>query len=293
MMTRATLQTAPATLEQDLLVTPVFDLDTVGDVLQHLLTYEPFTLELFDDTTVELALRNPSFFKDRLSDEQFPAVLDALYRTYFDRYHKKVPAFVILASFTRPIGDEEKTTMIKDVAALKPKGAPYFVTDPDECEMYWQMRRASYTLSKLQDQSKRPAAFLEDMLVPPQHLSAFFGDLKKLFKKHQVKCAVHGHGGNGHLHFYPLLDFTDPATPEKVLAMAEDFFATAIKHKGGLCGEHNDGIIRTPYLEKMYTKKAIKLFRELEHIFDPEDIFNPGKKANAKFDLKATMRNTN
>ncbi|NBD74352.1 FAD-binding protein [Patescibacteria group bacterium] len=292
-MTRATLETAPATLEQDLLIAPVFDLDTVGDVLQQLLTYEPFTLELFDDTTVELALRNPSFFKDRLSDEQYPAVLDALYRTYFDRYHKKVPAFVILASFTRPIDDGEKEVMLKDITARKPKGVPYFVTDPDESEMYWQVRRASYTLSKLQDQRKRPAAFLEDMLVPPQRLSAFFADLKKLFKKHQVQCAVHGHGGNGHLHFYPLLDFTDPATPEKVLKMADDFYATAIKHKGGLCGEHNDGIIRTPYLEKMYTKKALGLFRELEHIFDPEDIFNPGKKVNAKFDLKTAMRSVN
>lgn len=291
MMTRATLQTAPATLEQELLIAPVFDLDTVGDVLKHLLTYEPFTLELFDDTTIELALRNPSFFKDRLSDEQYPAVLDALYRTYFDRFKRKVPAFVVLASFTRPIGDEEKQSIIQEVGTYKSKA--YFVSDPDESEMYWQVRRASYTLSKLQDPSKRPAAFLEDMLVPPANLSAFFTDLKKLFKKYQVECAVHGHGGNGHLHFYPLLDFTDPATPDKVLAMAEDFYATAIKHKGGLCGEHNDGIIRTPYLDKMYTKKALALFRELEHIFDPHDIFNPGKKVNAKFDLKAVMRRVN
>jgi len=162
-----------------------------------------------------------------------------------------------------------------------------------EAEMYWQIRRASYTLSKLQDTSRRPAAFLEDMIVPPEQLSAFFKDIKKLFAKHEVEAAVHGHGGNGHLHFYPLLDFTDPATPDKVLAMSEDFFNAAIEHDGGICGEHNDGIVRTPYLDKMYSTDVLALFRSLEHTFDPQDIFNPGKKVNAKFDLKKSMRKVN
>ena len=162
-----------------------------------------------------------------------------------------------------------------------------------EAEMYWQVRRASYSLSKLQDPSTRPAAFLEDMIIPPENLGTFFADIQALFKKYGVESAVHGHGGNGHLHFYPLMDFTDPETPDKVLAMSEEFFNTAIKHGGGICGEHNDGIIRTPYLDKMFTPEVLQLFRDVECIFDPHDIFNPGKKVNAKFDIQKTMRKTN
>ena len=75
--------------------------------------------------------------------------------------------------------------------------------------------------------------------------------------------------------------------------MADKFFDTAVKFKGDICGEHNDGIIRTPYLNKMFTKKFLDLLKTTEHIFDPEDIFNPGKKVNPRFDIKETLRKTN
>jgi FAD/FMN-containing dehydrogenase len=77
------------------------------------------------------------------------------------------------------------------------------------------------------------------------------------------------------------------------MKMTEEFFATALKFDGNLCGEHNDGIIRTPYIEKMFSKEAMTLFKRLEHLFDPEDIFNPGKKVNPKFDIKTSIRKTN
>jgi FAD/FMN-containing dehydrogenase len=108
-----------------------------------------------------------------------------------------------------------------------------------------------------------------------------------------VKAAVHGHGGNGHFHFYPLLDFTNKTTPMLVMKMAEKFYDTAVKYKGNICGEHNDGIIRTPFLNKMFSKQMLELFKTTEHIFDPDDIFNPGKKVNPRFDIKETMRHTN
>jgi len=75
--------------------------------------------------------------------------------------------------------------------------------------------------------------------------------------------------------------------------MAEAFFSLATKCKGNICGEHNDGIIRTPFLNKIYSKKMIKLFEKTEAIFDPYDILNPGKKVNPRFDVKKNIRHTN
>jgi FAD/FMN-containing dehydrogenase len=89
------------------------------------------------------------------------------------------------------------------------------------------------------------------------------------------------------------LDFTQKTTPLLVERMAEKFYATAIKYKGNICGEHNDGIIRTPHLSKIFSKQVLDIFKKTEAIFDPDDIFNPGKKVNPRFDIKSSIRKTN
>ena len=117
--------------------------------------------------------------------------------------------------------------------------------------------------------------------------------IKRLLREFNITAAVHGHGANGHFHFYPLLDFTNETTPKLVEKMSEEFFKTAVKFHGNICGEHNDGIIRTPHLSKMFSAEMLDLFERAEAIFDPYDIFNPGKKVNPRFDIKETMRKTN
>lgn len=254
--------------------------------------YNPINVEVFDSLTFDLALKNPQFFKDRLDGLQYYKVMLSMYSTYHVRFGRKVPEFTVLVTL-----DEDTTSktdpreIAKRISSSKVKAR--VVTSATEAEMYWQIRRASYTLSKFQDTTKRPAAFLEDMTVPPENLSRFFIQVKKLLKEFNVTAAVHGHGGNGHFHFYPLLDFTNKTTPALVEKMADKFFETAVKYHGNICGEHNDGIIRTPHLSKMFSKKMLDLFVQAEATFDPRDVFNPGKKVNPRFDIKETMRTTN
>ncbi|MEK7219386.1 MAG: FAD-linked oxidase C-terminal domain-containing protein, partial [Patescibacteria group bacterium] len=58
----------------------------------------------------------------------------------------------------------------------------------------------------------------------------------------------------------------------------ESVYNLVIKYHGSITAEHNDGIIRTPYLNKMYEPHILKIFAEIKKIFDPKNIFNPGKK---------------
>ena len=292
-ITSITLRTEPINDGSELIVVPVFDLMDAGKVISKALDYDPLNVELFDGLTFDLALSNPEFFKGRVHGIQYYRVLLSMYTLYHVRYRRKTPEFTLLITIDRK--HLKKATAEAVVLALKKlsKNRARLVKNRAEREMYWQIRRASYTLSKFQDTSKRPAAFLEDMTVPPQHLPKFFLDIKKLLKKYNVTAAVHGHGGNGHLHFYPLMDFTSKATPGLIVKMAEEFFVTAIKYDGNICGEHNDGIIRTPHLSKMFNKNILDLFSAVEHIFDPDDIFNPGKKTHPRFDIKSSIRHTN
>lgn len=291
-ITNITMRAIPIQKNTTLIVVPIFDLAEAADCMVTALKYNPINIEIFDALTFDMALSNPDFFKQRLSGLKYYRVMLAMYTTYHIKFARKIPEFTALITV-----DEETTNKTPaDVIAkqIGSKGVRARVTtNPIDVEMYLQIRRASYSLSKMIDKNKRPAAFLEDMTVPPENLSKFFVQIKRLLKEFNVTSAIHGHGGNGHFHFYPLLDFTNKTTPALVEKMANAFYDTAIKFKGNICGEHNDGIIRTPFLNKMYTKKMLDIFKETEHTFDPDDIFNPGKKVNPRFDIKHNIRKTN
>lgn len=291
-ITSLTMRALPIPENTTLIVLPIFKLEDAADAITKALEHDPINVEIFDSLTFDLALKNPAFFKDRLPSADYYRVMLSMYTTYHVRFARKIPEFTALITL-----DEEtiqKTPATEIAKQICKKGVrAKVIKNKYEGEMYWQIRRASYTLSKFQDPVKRPAAFLEDMTVPPENLSKFFVQVKKLLKEFNVTAAVHGHGGNGHFHFYPLLDFTNKTTPALVAKMADKFFDTAVKFEGDICGEHNDGIIRTPYMNKMFTKKMLGLFSTVDDIFDPNDIFNPGKKANPRFDIRETMRKTN
>jgi FAD/FMN-containing dehydrogenase len=57
-----------------------------------------------------------------------------------------------------------------------------------------------------------------------------------------------------------------------------------LTYGGTTTGEHNDGIIRTPYLEMEFGPDMMRLFEETKQIFDPHNVFNPGKKVGGTFD---------
>ncbi|MCA9361333.1 FAD-binding protein [Candidatus Kaiserbacteria bacterium] len=292
-ITSITLRTEPINNHTKLLVVPVFDLADAGKVIQKSLEFSPVNVELFDGFTFDLALKNPEFFRNRLGKMEYYRVMLSMYSTYHIKYKRRLPEFILLITIDpKNLDNQNIRTVVESLRQNHGKKAR-LVESATEKEMFWQIRRASYTLSKLQDTKKRPAAFLEDITVPPEQLPKFFVEIKKLLKKFNVTAAVHGHGGNGHLHFYPLIDFTNQTTPALITKMADEFFATAVKLKGNICGEHNDGIIRTPHLSKMFSKNIIELFEQIENIFDPDDIFNPGKKVHPRFDIKDNIRHTN
>ena len=275
-----------------LIVLPPLKLEDAPKSILTALKYNPINIEIFDALTFDLALKNPEFFKARLRGIEYYKVLLAMYTTFHIRFGRQTPEFTILITV------DEATTKETSAAEIAAKvSAPgvraRVIKNPSEVEMYLQIRRASFSLSKLLDPGKRPAAFLEDMTVPLRTLASFTLEIKSLFKEFNVKSAIHGHGGNGRFHFYPLLDFTKANTPLLIERMAERFYNAAIKFKGNICGEHNDGIIRTPHLSKLFKKPVLDLFTLTESIFDPDDIFNPGKKVNPRFDIKESIRHTN
>jgi FAD/FMN-containing dehydrogenase len=71
---------------------------------------------------------------------------------------------------------------------------------------------------------------------------------------------------------------------QKLLPAMKEVNELVLKYHGSLSGEHNDGLVRGPWLEQMYGRDMLDIFRDTKHIFDPQGIFNPHKKANADWE---------
>jgi FAD/FMN-containing dehydrogenase len=122
--------------------------------------------------------------------------------------------------------------------------------------------------------------------VPVDSYPQFLPELDALldqYRKYFV-YTIAGHIGNGNFHIIPLMDLSKPEVRSVILELAPKVYALVMKYGGTTTGEHNDGIIRTPYLPQLFGEEVYGLFKKTKEIFDPEDIFNPGKKVGGTFD---------
>ena len=72
-------------------------------------------------------------------------------------------------------------------------------------------------------------------------------------------------------------------------AIAAEVADLVLKYGGALSGEHGDGLVRSPFQEKMYGPALYQAFRELKRTFDPQGLLNPGKIVDAP-PLAANLR---
>jgi FAD/FMN-containing dehydrogenase len=104
---------------------------------------------------------------------------------------------------------------------------------------------------------------------------------------------IAGHIGNGNFHIIPLMDLAKEENRQVILDLAPKVYDLVIKEGGTTTGEHNDGIIRTPYLPMLFGAEMVALFERTKAVFDPQNIFNPGKKVGGTFeDIKHDMLKT-
>ncbi|MCH8244325.1 hypothetical protein IIB97_00340 [Patescibacteria group bacterium] len=136
-------------------------------------------------------------------------------------------------------------------------------------------------------EGKRTASFIEDIIVPPETLPEFLPKLRYILAKYQKNLVytIVGHVGNGNFHIIPLMDLRKEENRALIPSLMEQVHALVFEYGGSMTAEHNDGIIRTPFLEDMFGKEVVGLFSQTKNVFDPKDIFNPGKKTNGDLEF--------
>ena len=149
---------------------------------------------------------------------------------------------------------------------------------------YWAVRRESFNLLRKKVAGRRTAPFIDDFVVPPATLPEFLPKLESILRNYpQLTYTIAGHVGDGNFHIIPLVDPRDPALPKVIDELSHKVYDLVVAYHGSITGEHNDGLVRTPYVEKMFGPEMMALFYEVKKIFDPHNIFNPGKKVGLTY----------
>ncbi len=260
------------------------DMENLGDIVNRVLSLEPESFESFDDQTLKVALK----FIGELFKVMRPKNVLSLALQFIPEVWMALaggmPKLVLIAEFT---GDSEKEVMDKALNAQQSLRQLHLKTrltkSAQERKKYWTMRRESFNLLRHHAGSLRTAPFIDDFCVKPEYLPEFLPKLNRILKKYELLYTIAGHIGDGNFHIIPLMDLTDPKTHRIIPELSDKVYNLVLEYRGSITAEHNDGLVRGPYLQKMYGKKVTDLFREVKQIFDPQNIFNPHKKIDATF----------
>ena len=107
----------------------------------------------------------------------------------------------------------------------------------------------------------------------------------RLSKKYKLLATIAGHLGDGNFHVIPLMKIEDPKERAKLKPAMKEVNDLVISYGGSVSGEHNDGMVRGPWLEQMYSPDVLGYMKEMKHLYDPYNIFNPHKKTDATWDF--------
>ncbi len=279
----------PTRPHSGLLVLFLRDIDALGQIIPKVLESKPATFESFDDATMWLAIRFlPSFLK-MLGPRKFVHLLFSLLPDGLQLLHG-IPKLSLMVEFNGQTEDEVRQKIKSLHRELKQHRARYEINGFEEdategkSEKFWLMRRQSFNLLRSKVKDKHTAPFIDDLVVNPPYLSEFLPKIRRIIKKYNLMATIAGHMGDGNFHIIPLMKLEDPKDRAKLLPAMKEVDNLVLSYKGSLSGEHNDGLVRGPWLEAMYGKEMVDIFREAKKIMDPNGIFNPHKKANANWD---------
>ncbi len=260
------------------------DMHQLGEITNHILQFKPESVESYDDHTFKLAVK------------LFPAMIKRMKGNFFTLMFKFLPEFwavvtggipklVIMAEFTADTDIEAHNQAVRAEASLKEFNLKTKIADSaEEVGKYWTIRRESFSMLRQHIKKLRTAPFIDDFIVKPEFLPEFLPKLYKILDQYSLTYTIAGHVGNGNFHIIPLMDMTDKHSKEIIGKLAHEVNNLVLEYKGSITAEHNDGIIRTPYLEQMYGPEIYKLFKDTKKIFDPNNIFNPGKKVDGTWE---------
>ncbi|MEI6057703.1 MAG: FAD-binding oxidoreductase [bacterium] len=286
LVTQITFKLVPVEPFSNMLVVFLPELSHLSELINEILPSGPDSVESYDDASMKLAIKfSFDFFRQLGFMGAMKLGLQFIPDAWAVLVSRRIPKLIIMVEFEGKSEVEIKQKLV----ALKAKIAHFgykihIARSGAEANKYWKIRRESFNLLRKHTKGKKTAPFIDDIIVAPEALPVFIPKIQTLLDEYKLIYTIAGHPGNGNFHIIPLMDLASPLSGDVILELSKKVYDLVHEYHGSITAEHNDGIIRTPYLLQMYGENIIKLFKATKEIFDPRYILNPGKKVGGTFE---------
>lgn len=249
---------------------------SIADAMQatvDLLDLKPASIEhidrvLFDQTKGQLRFRAA---RDLLELDNKPCEAILLVEFYDDNVDERLATLA-----ARRLG--LRTTICKSAA---------------EINLVISMRKAGLTLLTGRKGDAKPVTCIEDTAVRPEQLPAYVAGLESIMRPRGLEVCYYGHAATGLLHVPPVLDLHGGKDLKTFREVSDEVAALVRQFKGSLAAEHGVGIARTEYMPSQPGEPLLKVMREIKRVFDPTDVFNPGKIIpGGRYQIDTLLRTT-
>ncbi len=235
-------------------------MNAITPVMQHTL----FTCEMMDKTILDCTKNNIEQLKNRffiVDDPEAILLLELRSKDLTDLEKQKKSVLQTL--------DSSKLSYANPI--LKGK----------EIDQALELRKAGLGLLGNIVGDKKAVACIEDTAVAIPDLANYISEFTSIMKSHDQQAVYYAHAGAGELHLRPILDLKKSEDVVLFKQITDDVAALVKKYKGSMSGEHGDGIVRAGYIPFMIGKENYQIIKQFKKVFDPNNIFNPGKIVDA------------
>jgi FAD/FMN-containing dehydrogenase/Fe-S oxidoreductase len=249
----AKLKLHPVPKHKGLAIASFGTLEESLDAVNPILTTGPSAVELLDDVVLEVAAANNECRH---------------YLPWLPEVNGHRPAAVLYVEYTSAISADEISASFEKLRQTLPGAAIATYTEAKPMGDLWALRSLPG--------DRKPHTFVEDNAVPVENLPRFVREFKQIVAKHGTSAAYYAHASVGVLHVRPLVNLHDAKDREMMQRIAVDVADLARACGGIMSGEHGDGRVRGPLLERFFGPELMMAFREVKNLFDPANILNPG-----------------
>lgn len=252
----AVLDLAPVPEHRGLVVLEFTDLEQAGAAVAPIVAEDPATCEMLDRTFLELV-------QQAGRDDGYPlrSGLEAILLVEVD------------GDSEAAVADAARRVV---QAGTAHGGRSTVALSAEQQAQIWTLRRAASPIIAEQAGSRVSMQFIEDSVVPVDRLADYVRGLRSILARHELPAVIFGHAGDANLHVNPLVDVQAAdwrVQLETVLGEVADLVTTL---GGTLAGEHGDGRLRAPLLERIWGAEVVEQFRFVKNTLDPLGILNPG-----------------